>query len=368
MVFRSVIRFRSFRSPALLLAMLMALAGGDASAQGGLADREKCWNKPAPETIEEIFTTSAERDTGKRQAKLEQQPPANAVLLISNGALKVAYSAGLLVGWAEAGERPRFAAITAAGTSALIAPFLFIGRDGDQAIANIFNCTAKSLEELAERAASSLDGKVLAAIAREHAAGRRLFLGLPGSAARPETVWDIGLLASSGHQGALPLAKDILRAAVTLHSPVKAAEGLTTFMQVFPRNESFREAGTGQEFLLPPQLAPVAGAGTRYFLIHNDRLFWDDSAEYIRYRDARRAGPDAPKPALMPGYDIVRQVLAARSGFRFASPKTAGGLVPAIEFDLTYLRALFHHAYRQSRMGKEWTGDFPGLKGGISGL
>jgi hypothetical protein len=67
----------------------------------------------------------------------------------------------------------------------------------------------------------------------------------------------------------------------------------------------------------------------------------------------------------MPGYDVVRQALAAKGGFRFASPKTASGLVPEGEFDLTYLRALFRYAYRQGRMGNEWTGEFPGLKLGM---
>lgn len=353
MIFNLVLNAGSFRLSALLLAMFIALTADGASAQ--------CWKTPAPETLEEAFRTSAGNDARRRQARAEQRELANAVLFISNGALKVAYSAGLLVGWGQAGERPRFAAITAVGTSALIAPFLFIGQAGDQAVADIFNCDAKDLGEVAERAASLLDDSVLAAIAREHDAGRRLFVGLPGSAARAETVWDIGLLAKGQAPGALTLAKDILRAAIILHRPVASGDGEKDFMQTFPQNPAFRADGTGQEFLLPPQLVSSAGAGMRYFLIHNDRLFWEESAEYIRIRNAK-AGSDAPASALMPGYDVVRQALAAKGGFRFASPKTASGLVPEGEFDLTYLRALFRHAYRQGRMGKEWTGEFPGLK------
>ena len=315
-----------------------------------------------------MFITSAASGARQRQAQTEQREPTNAVLLISNGGLKVAYSAGLLVGWGEAGERPRFAAITGVGASALIAPFVFIGQAGDQAVADIFNCDAKNLGEVAERAASLLDENVFAAIAREHDAGRRLFVGLPGSAARPETVWDIGLLAKKRPPGALTLAKDILRAANNLYRPVASGDGLKGFVQTFPQNLAFRESGAGQEFLLPPQLMPSAGRATRYFLVHNDRLFWDESADYIGAHNAK-PGSNARAPALLlPGYDVVRQALAAKGGFRFASPKTAAGLVPAGEFDLTYLRALFRHAYRQSRMGKEWTGEFPGLKLGVPGL
>jgi hypothetical protein len=261
MIFNLVLNAGSFRQSALLLAMFIALAADSASAQTRQDDREQCWKTPAPETLEEAFRTSANSGTRqRRQAQAEQREPANTVLLISNGALKVAYSAGLLVGWGQAGERPRFAAITAVGTSALIAPFLFIGQAGDQAGADIFNCDAKDLGEVAERAASLLDESVLAAIAREHDAGRRLFVGLPGSAARAETVWDIGLLAKNRPPGAVTLAKDILRAAIILHRPVASGDREKDFVQTFPQNPAFRADGTGQEFLLPPQLVPSAGA------------------------------------------------------------------------------------------------------------
>jgi hypothetical protein len=359
MIVSFIISAHRSRLFALLLALLLASIVESASAQTGQDIRGQCWQKPAPETIEEIFKTSANPGARSRQAQESQREADNAILLISNGGLKVAYSAGLLVGWGETGDRPRFAAITGVGTGALIAPFAFIGRAGDQAIADIFNCDARNFREIAERAASLLDDSTLAAIAREHDAGRRLFIGVPGSAARTETVWNIGLLAKNRPQGALTLAKDILRAAVGPHIPVVPEETQKAVVQTFPSNPAFREPGSGQEFLFPPQRAPLAGARAQYFLIHNDRLFWDDSENYIR---SRKPAGDGPAPALMPGSDIVRQVLAAKGSFRFASPKTATALVPDGEFDLTYLRALFRHAYRQGRMDKAWTGEFPGLR------
>jgi hypothetical protein len=362
MIFNSIDNARRWRAAALLSAMLCALASGGVSAQAGRDAGGQCWKPPAAETIEEIFKTS-----GNRGARRKQAEPANAVLLISNGSLQVAYSAGLLVGWAETGDRPRFAAITAVGTSALIAPFLFIGPDGDQAVADIFNCDARNFGQIAERAASFLDRTVLDAIAREHDAGRRLFIALPGSAARDETVWNMGLLAKSRHPRALTLAQDILRASILLHTPVVPEDGQNAFMQTAPTNLAFRDPGAGQAFLLPPEIAPVAGAGTRFFLIHNDRLFWDDSAEYIS-RGNGKSSADAPSPSLIPGSEIVQRALAAKGSFRFASPKTASGLMPGGEFDLTYLRGLFRYAYRQGRMDKEWGREFPGVKLGPSGF
>lgn len=350
---------RIFALRALLLLAMMGSTIGAASAQDGKAANGGCWQRPAPETLEEIFLARNKKGRA-RQAQVEQGAPSNTVLLISNGALKTAYSAGLLVGWGETGERPRFAAVTAVGASTLIAPFAFIGSAGDQAIADIFNCHSDSLDQMAERAASFLNESVLAAIAREHEAGRRLFLALPGSAARAETVWDIGSIAKSGHAGALPLVRNILLASTGLAISVQPADALKDSLQVVPRNPAFRKGGSGPEFLLPPQLRSVARADMRYFLILNDSLIWDDSADYIA---SRRTGTDGDDPALalLPGSDIIRQVVATKGSFRFASPKAAGGLLPQSEFDRAYLRALFHYAFRQARMGKEWLLEFPGL-------
>jgi hypothetical protein len=363
MIINSIFNARLFCLSALSCAMLVGLAAGNASAQGRLDFGDQCWKPPASETLEEMFKTSGNGAGRKPQS----QPDAtNAVLLLSNANLKAAYSAGLMVGWTETGDRPRFAAITAVGTTALMAPFLFIGPEGDQAVADIFNCDAKGFGQIAERAASFLDESVLAAIAREHDAGRRLYIGLPGSAARPETVWDMGLLAKSRHPGALPLARDILKATIVLDIAVEPVDGLKALAQTVPTNVAFRDTGAGQEFLLPAQLTPAAGRATRYYLIHNDRLFWDDAAEFVRAHSGQPVARK-PAPALIPGYDVVRQALAVKGSFRYASPKTAGGLVPPEGgFDLTYLRGLFRYAYRQARMGKQWTREYPGMGTGPS--
>jgi hypothetical protein len=135
-------------------------------------------------------------------------------------------------------------------------------------------------------------------------------------------------------------------------------------MQSFPPNPAFRLPGAGREFLLPTQLTALTGAGTRYYLIHNDRLFWDESEEYIR--GAASTGTAAASP-MMPGYDVIRRALKA-GGFRAALPKVSATLVPNDEFDPAYLRTLFQRAYRQSRMDREWVEEFPGLRLGRSEL
>jgi hypothetical protein len=279
---------------------------------------------------------------------------------MSNTMIKAAYSGGLLIGWGETGGQPRFAAITAVGASALIAPFLFLGPTGNQQIADFFNCDAGNLAAIAERAASYLDEGVLAAIAREHDAGRRLLIGLPGSAAREEVVWDMGVLARSGDPRALGIAQNVMRAAVDLYSVVDPKDGPPAAGQVVPRNRTFRLSGAGQEFLLPPRTAQDSAPGRHYFIIHNDRLFEDDSGEYIKAR-LGKGDVRAPPVSLVPGYDVARNALAGKGVIHFASTKSASGLTPLGKFDFAYIKALFNHAYRQGRMGKEWVNEFPGL-------
>ena len=327
-------------------------------------DRERCWEVPPPATIEEALKTAENknaREPARRAANAQRD-----VLLLSNGVLKAAYGAGLLVGWGETGNRPRFTVVTAVGVSALIAPFAFIGPKGDQAIADIFNCSTEDLAGLAGRAASYLDDEALNAIAREHDDGRRLLVALPGSAARPEVVWDIGRLAASRHPSAASHLTRIFVAAVDRHSFVDPKGVPADAGHVVERNLAFREPGAGEEFLFPPHTAgQVSESRTRHHLIHNERIFPDESADYIRERsslDHLRSGARA----IVPAYDIIRHSQATNSSFSFASIKLRLGLMPAAAFDPSYLRALFLYAYREGRMGKEWKSTFPGLSDSVA--
>lgn len=320
--------------------------------------RKRCWSSPSPETVEEALKVAQNPAPRERRQRATHDGTGPDLLLLSGGTLKAAYAAGLLVGWEQTGLRPRFGAITAAGMSALIAPFVFIGPAGDQIIADIFNCTSTDLIGLAGRAASYLDDDVLNAIAREHEGGRRLLIALTGSAARAEVVWDIGRLATSRHADTAPLARQILLAAVDQHSFVDPKGAPTGAGETTARNFTFRVPGAGEPFLFPPDVAQISGTGARTYLIHNAVLFTDESADYIR---GRNSADHAEARAILPAYDIVRHLQATGGGFRFASIKERLGLIPLAQFDMDYLKALFLHAFRRGRMGEEWTSAFPGL-------
>ena len=54
-----------------------------------------------------------------------------AYLSISGGGDNGAFTAGLLNGWSQTGNRPQFRLVTGISTGALIAPFAYLGKDYD---------------------------------------------------------------------------------------------------------------------------------------------------------------------------------------------------------------------------------------------
>ena len=164
--------------------------------------------------------------------------------------MRIAYGGGLIAGWGETGYRPAFAAVLAVGRSALLAPFAFLGEEGDLKIASLFHChRAESWTELGERAVSLTDSSVVARIAQRHSSGARLLIALTASPARSESVWDIGAIAASGDPGAIEDIANILRAAA---DPMRGLEGIrssTWAGRSVPRNWIFREVGSGEPFL-----------------------------------------------------------------------------------------------------------------------
>ncbi len=359
-----VIRRITFVSQGFALMLLtLGLAMNDATPTWAAtpdADQH-CWRRPRPETLEEIAHLTG-KDGRRVQKDLENRAPSQDVLLLSDGYMNLAYGAGLVVGWGETGQRPRFAVITAVGAGALIAPFAFLGLDGDPIIAEIFNCQSKDLDALAKRAASLIDAKVLVAIAREHRAGRRILIALQRTPARPAAVWDIGLLATKGGAEALTIVRSILLASIGPYPSTDTKSVLKEAETLLPVPPTPREMKSGREFLLPAPSTPASNARTRYHLVHNDPFTLSQNVGNAASR-GQAVGNADQAPALLFGDEAVRQVVATGGLFGFAAPQSRGiaGLFSRAEFDHAYLLATFHRAFRNARMGKEWkTGSISG--------
>lgn len=156
------------------------------------------------------------------------------ILAISGGAAGGAFGAGVLVGLTRAGKRPQFAIVTGVSTGALMAPFAFLGSEWDDRLTEAYTgghaAQLMSLSRLTPAFGNGIfrpdaleglidrfvDGAVVAAVAREHAMGRRLLVATTNLDSQKTCIWDMGEIASRGGDRALTLFRDILVASASM--------------------------------------------------------------------------------------------------------------------------------------------------------
>ena len=94
----------------------------------------RIWGDVVPKNIEAI---GRERDAQRRAAGVNPSSVMS-YLAVSGGGSDGAFGAGLLVGWTEAGTRPKFDLVTGISTGALIAPFAFLGSEYDPQLKEVY--------------------------------------------------------------------------------------------------------------------------------------------------------------------------------------------------------------------------------------
>ncbi len=193
-----------------------------------VADERESLDTQALYAAAEVVRTSV-RPVGHR-------PPAKrSVLCLSGGGSYGAYTAGVLCGWTERGDRPAFDVVTGISTGALAAPLAFLGPEYDADLRRFYTTLknedlyrlrrtvravfADSLADtgpLAAKVAEVITPGVLAKIAAEHAKGRRLYVGTTELESRRQVVWDVGAIAARGRPDDLELVRKVLLASAAI--------------------------------------------------------------------------------------------------------------------------------------------------------
>ena len=156
-------------------------------------------------------------------------------LALSGGGMYGAYTVGVLSGWTAAGDRPQFDVVTGVSTGALVATYAFLGTEYDAPMvrmftsvsdrdiyrrrpvpAVLFSDSAASSAPLKKLIDANVGDDAIAAVARAHAAGRRLYVGTTNSDTRRLVIWDMGAIASSGRPDARELYRKILLASASV--------------------------------------------------------------------------------------------------------------------------------------------------------
>lgn len=314
-------------------------------------------------------------------------------LALSGGGANGAYGAGFLNGWTKAGTRPVFKIVTGVSTGALMAPFAFLGSDYDNALREFYTTTSSRNifrmlsivpqllggESLADTGplqaliAQNVDEAFLRKIAQAHEGGRRLYVGTVDLDSQRFTVWNMGLIATSGRQDALDMFRKVILASASIpiafppvffdveaggrrydEMHVDGAVGARVFYSggVF----SFAAAregvgrGTGREDI---------------FVIHNGQLLPSAAITPRSLRGiAMRAFDSAGKSAVVG--DLFRIFAVTRfEDARFHWVTIPENVVLGGEeaFDPVTMGELYDVGYRNGMEGPKWSTDPPGLRG-----
>jgi hypothetical protein len=311
------------------------------------------------------------------------------ILLLSGGAVYGAYSAGVLAGWTQTGTRPQFDVVTGISTGALIAPLAFLGPEYDPVIRSrytgvrnedlftirkqlrgLFFESVADVSPFREKLYETINRQVIAAVAAEHAKGRRCYVGTTNLDTKRLIVWDLGAIAArAGREpdGACrQAAEDLFREAIIASASIPGFFPSVRF-QVLIDNAVYEEMHvdggiTQSMFFRPPHVepsqreafGPQSLAGSNLYMLVAGKLYADP--EGVRPRTVSVVGAAASALLYASGrQDLFRfyllSILTGMNYYYAAIPadfKTTGS---STNFDPVEMQKLYDEGYRRGLDG-----------------
>jgi predicted acylesterase/phospholipase RssA len=311
------------------------------------------------------------------------------MLAISGGAEDGAFGAGVLSGWGDAGSRPSFDLVTGVSSGALIAPFVFLGRERDTQLREIFTLYGRKdiftsnvsgllqgsalLDDtpLAQLIEKYIDQEFMREVARERSKGRVLLIGTTNLDAQRPVLWDMGRIAASDSTEALELFRKVLLASATLPG-VFAPVRIKVRVAGQDYDELHVDGGvTRQVFIAPSIMKLVSGSpahktvsGSRLYVIRNGRIDpqfkpVDPNLLSVTRRSLSTLIKNQSIGDLYRIYSMARQ-----SGVEFNLASIPADFDQQTDepFDQKYMSALFDRGYAMGRRGYPWGKNLPGLE------
>jgi predicted acylesterase/phospholipase RssA len=353
------------------------------------------------------LAAAGERLRKDRQQKLSAQSmheggvavtqPDRTILCLSGGGSYGAYTAGVLEGWSQRGDRPCFDVVTGISTGALIAPSAFLGPKYDAQLKQFYT-TVESKDiytvrrfwglldisyadtaPLAARIKAFLTDAVLHDLALAHAAGRRLYIGTTEEEGKQFVIWDIGAMAARNG----PDDRDLI-AKVMLAS--SAAPGFFPAVPIDVTVDGVRhterhvDGGVSQALFYRPPYVPLEQrsdvaardiAGAKVYVIVAGKLYADP--EVIRPWSLHQAGKNVStliyaqtRGDLQRLYTVC--LLTGMDYYISAIPPEYPAPLSSAEFSPVPMTALFEEGRRVMLSAKPWRSLPPGVGKGESVL
>lgn len=393
----------AYRVPArLLLAALMCALAGCASLERlpavpyMMASQIKPLNVPYARFYAEGDEATIEAltlDLGVKEraalgiTDLSKLPP-NYFLAISGGGDDGAFGAGLLAGWTEHGDRPKFRIVTGISTGALSAPFAFLGPDYDDelkavytqitaddifakrgAIAALSSDAVTDSLPLRNLIARHVTPAMIKAIGEEYDKGRVLLIATTNLDQGRSVIWNIGALAKSPDPRARDLIIEVLRASAAIPG-VFPPVMLDVTVDGKRYDEMHVDGGAiSQAFLYPPSISLKKLALKRgiqrkalAYVIRNGRLYRPE--ENVPRETLQIAEQAISTMITASGVsDTYRIYLATkRDGVDFNLAMIGEDFVLPYKgpFDPGYMAALYEYGLEKGRNGIQWRDRPPG--------
>jgi predicted patatin/cPLA2 family phospholipase len=347
------------------------------------------WGDASAREIQAIMMADTPKTETRPSSRIERHPPVSNLLAISGGAENGAFGAGLLVGWSDAGTRPTFDLVTGVSSGALIAPFVFLGRDHDGQLREIFTKYGRkdiftyNVHGLIEGSALAddtplarliekyVDQALLQEIARERIKGRILLIGTTSLDTQRPVLWDMGRIAMSNNREALGLFRKILLASATLPGvfpPVR--------IQVRVGGQSYDElhvdGGVTRQVFIAPSIFSVVSHGQKgkpvasphLYVIRNGKIDpeWQSVSENVVSITQRSISTLIKNQAIGDLYRIYSVTKDEGIEFNLASIPADFNQTSDEPFDQKYMIALFNRGYDLGHENYSWVKAPPGLE------
>lgn len=312
-----------------------------------------------------------------------------AYLSISGGGDNGAFTAGLLNGWSQTGNRPQFRLVTGISTGALIAPFAYLGRDYDPTLKKLYTSMKPSdiyrkrgrleglfadsmadSEPLYQLISEYVDEEFLKKVAFEYETNRRfLLIGTTNLDAKKPMIWNMGRIAALGTPEALTLFRKVMLASASipgLFPPV--------MIDVEVNGKKYQEmhvdgGANTQAFLYPPVLTEKLAEDKTIKL--RDDVKRD--AYIIRNADLTPQGEEVRRRTLPIILNTITQLIHTQGvgdlykmylltqkdkvGFNLAFIEDDFNFPHPEEFDNAYMQALYDYGEKKGAAGYKWYKD-----------
>lgn len=301
------------------------------------------------------------------------------ILALSGGGAGGAFGAGALVGWSRSGQRPVFDLVTGVSVGALIAPLAFLGSDWDPVLTKalagessehllqrhligaLFSTSVYRGQPLVDLVDQFVTDDMVAAVAREYAGGRMLFIETTDLDKGEPVIWNMGEIAAHGGKEARLLFRNVLVASASI--PVVFPPVMIDVQEGDRRYEEMHVDGatTVPLFLAPEvaalitQGAPQLGAVNVYVLVNGQLGRFPSTT--------RRTTPEILAVAF--NTNLTHNIRAAlglaynfaqRYGMEFQLTEIPNSYAfeGPLDFDPKHMRALFDFAAHCAESAQLW--------------